>query len=232
MHRNLATLSAVAALAVAGCAQAEARSSALPDSVEGQESYALGSAIGTELAQGLDDVERDAFLAGISDGFGGNSQLEPDVVAALLDDRQQRQMQKAQAEAQELALRNETEGAAYRESFAQDGEVVALESGVLYQVLEPGEGAVPGPEDVVTVHYRGSLIDGTEFDSSYADQQPVTFPVGRVIPGWSEALQQMPAGSRWKVVVPPDLAYGDQGAGGIIEPGSTLVFEIELVSVS
>jgi len=232
MYRNFVTLFAVGALALTGCTRADARSESALETAENQESYALGTAVGAELAQGMGDVESESFLAGISDGFAGNSRLSPEAVAAILEDRHLRELQRAQAEAGEIAKRNETVGTAFRESFAQEDGVVTLESGLQYKVLAEGEGVVPGPDATVTVHYRGALVDGTEFDSSYADQQPVTFPVGRVIPGWSEALQHMSAGSRWQVVVPPDLAYGDQGAGGVIEPGSTLVFEIELVEVS
>lgn len=232
MYRNFVTLMAAGALALTACGRADARSEAAAEPAENQESYALGTAIGAELSQGMGEVDSESFLEGISDGFAGSSRLTPEVVAAILEDRHLRQREQAQAELGEIAERNETAGAAYRDSFAKEDGVVTLDSGLQYKVLDAGEGAVPGPEATVTVHYRGALVDGTEFDSSYADQQPVSFPVGRVIPGWSEALQHMSAGSRWQVVVPPDLAYGDQGAGGVIEPGSTLVFEIELVEVS
>jgi FKBP-type peptidyl-prolyl cis-trans isomerase len=99
-------------------------------------------------------------------------------------------------------------------------------------VLEAGEGAVPGADDTVEVHYRGTLIDGTEFDSSYSRGQTVSFGVGQVIPGWTEALQLMPVGSKWKLAIPSDLAYGAGGAGGVIGPNAALLFEVELVSIA
>ena len=106
-----------------------------------------------------------------------------------------------------------------------------LPSGLQYKVITEGDGAQPKPSDQVTVNYRGTLVDGTEFDSSYTRGEPVTFPVNEVIPGWSEALPLMKAGSKWKLFVPADLAYGEQGAGGAIPPNATLVFEVELLEV-
>jgi len=109
--------------------------------------------------------------------------------------------------------------------------VVVTETGLQYEILETGEGALPGAEDTVEVHYRGTLIDGTEFDSSYSRGQTVTFGVGQVIAGWTEALQLMPAGSKWKLYIPSELAYGAGGAGQLIGPNAALVFEVELVSI-
>jgi FKBP-type peptidyl-prolyl cis-trans isomerase len=108
---------------------------------------------------------------------------------------------------------------------------MTTESGLQYEVVEAGDGASPGPEDSVEVHYRGTLIDGTEFDSSYARGEPVTFGVNQVIPGWTEALQLMQVGSKYKLFIPSELAYGPGGAGNRIGPNATLVFEVELLDV-
>jgi FKBP-type peptidyl-prolyl cis-trans isomerase FklB len=109
--------------------------------------------------------------------------------------------------------------------------VVGLDNGLQYKVLVAGDGEIPEPGDQVTVHYRGRFVDGTEFDSSYDRQAPESFPVDRVIPGWSEALTRMPVGSTWEVVVPPSLAYGETGAADLIGPNATLVFELELIGI-
>ena len=124
-----------------------------------------------------------------------------------------------------------TDGAAF---MAQNGGregVVTLPSGLQYEVLAEGDGATPGPTSMVTTHYHGTLIDGTVFDSSVQRNQPASFPVNGVIAGWTEALQLMQVGDKWRLVLPPDLAYGDRGAGGVIRPGATLVFEVELLEV-
>jgi FKBP-type peptidyl-prolyl cis-trans isomerase FklB len=109
--------------------------------------------------------------------------------------------------------------------------VVTLPSGLRYKVLKEGSGKQPTADDTVKVHYRGTLVDGTEFDSSFSRNQPAVFPVSRVIPGWTEALQLMKEGAKWQLVLPPELAYGDKGAGPRIGPNATLVFEVELLEV-
>ena len=109
--------------------------------------------------------------------------------------------------------------------------MTVTESGLQYEILEEGDGPKPGPEDTVEVHYRGTLVDGTEFDSSYGRGQTVTFGVGQVIAGWTEALQLMPVGSKWKLAIPPELGYGAGGAGQMIGPNAALVFEVELIAI-
>ena len=135
------------------------------------------------------------------------------------------------ANTQALAEANAAAGAAFLEENAAREGVMTTESGLQYEVVEAGDGASPSAEDSVEVHYRGTLIDGTEFDSSYARGEPVTFGVTQVIPGWTEALQLMQVGSKYKLFIPSELAYGPGGAGGRIGPNSTLIFDVELLSI-
>ena len=123
-------------------------------------------------------------------------------------------------------------GNKYREEYAAKEGVVALPSGLLYEVIATGDGPKPGPTDTVTTHYHGTLIDGSVFDSSVDRGQPASFPVNGVIRGWTEALQLMTVGSKWRLVIPPELAYGERGAGPKIGPGTTLVFEVELLEIN
>ncbi len=126
---------------------------------------------------------------------------------------------------------NKKEGEAFLAANKANGGVVVLPSGLQYKVLTQGTGPKPVASDTVVCNYRGTLIDGKEFDSSYKRGQPATFPVSGVIKGWTEALQLMPVGSKWQLFIPPDLAYGDRGASSDIGPGATLIFEVELLSI-
>ena len=131
----------------------------------------------------------------------------------------------------EKAQAAERAGRAFREAYEQREGVSKTDSGIFYRVLVPGTGAQPTADDTVVVHYRGTLVDGTEFDSSIRRGQPATFSLAGIIPGWQEALQLMQEGARWEVVIPPELAYGSAGAGGAIGPQETLIFEIDLIEV-
>ncbi len=130
-----------------------------------------------------------------------------------------------------LGETNMKDGAEFLAANKTKDGVITLPSGLQYKIMTAGTGAKPGPGDTVVCNYRGTLINGTEFDSSYKRGQPASFPVNRVIPGWTEALQMMPVGSKWQLFIPPDLAYGARGAGGVIGPNATLVFEVELISI-
>ncbi len=132
---------------------------------------------------------------------------------------------------QDSTMNHLHQGRQFLEENAKKPGVIRLDSGLEYQILEPGAGTPPGPTDFVTVHYRGTLIDGTEFDSSYARNAPSTFPVNAVIAGWTEALQLMRPAAKWMIYVPSELAYGSKGAGSVIPGDSVLIFEIELLSV-
>jgi FKBP-type peptidyl-prolyl cis-trans isomerase len=197
-------------------------------------SYALGMKIGTDLRkQGVNaSVDPTIAARGFKDALAGTkSQLTDDEIRAALMQLQTEVHEKQQAKAHE-------EGAAARktgEEFlaANKGKegVVTLPDGMQYKILSAGTGPKPTANDTVSCNYKGALLSGKEFDSSYKRGHPETFPVGGVIKGWTEALQMMPVGSKWQLFIPPDLAYGDRGAGGDIGPGETLIFEVELLSI-
>jgi FKBP-type peptidyl-prolyl cis-trans isomerase len=136
-----------------------------------------------------------------------------------------------QAEHAAQAEKNEQEGGEYRKQNAAKAGVTVTASGLQYEVLEPGDGPKPTAEDRVRIHYRGTLVDGTEFDSSYERGEPAEFGVGGVVKGFGEALQLMSVGSKYRIVLPPELAYGSQGSGGTIGPKATLIFELELLEI-
>lgn len=196
-------------------------------------SYALGLDLGNNLKKNDIDVDLDIVSRAIKDGFSGNKPLmtEEEVKAAMqtaqkdIQAKKQEQM-KAQGE------KNKKEGAAFLAENKTKKGVKTLPSGLQYKVLTEGKGKSPKTTDTVTVQYRGTLIDGTEFDSSYKRGQPATFPVTGVIKGWTEALQLMKEGSKWQLFIPSDLAYGESGTqGGPIGPNAVLIFEVELVSI-
>ena len=131
-----------------------------------------------------------------------------------------------------VAEKNQKEGAEFLRNNSEKEGINVTSSGLQYEVIEAGDGDLPTAEDTVEVHYRGTLLDGTEFDSSYARNQTVNFGVTQVIAGWTEALQLMSTGAKWKLFIPSDLAYGTGGAGGVIGPNATLIFEVELISIA
>jgi FKBP-type peptidyl-prolyl cis-trans isomerase FklB len=195
-------------------------------------SYGIGLNLGTSLRQQSVDVDPDIIAKGLHDGMTGAKPLITDdearaAVVQLQKDVREQQEKKRLASGD----KNKTEGAAFLAANKTKPGVVALPDGLQYKILKEGTGPKPGETDSVTVNYRGTLLDGTEFDSSYKRGQPATFPVNRVIKGWTEALQLMPVGSKWELYIPSDLAYGAQGAGGDIGPNSTLIFEVELLSI-
>jgi FKBP-type peptidyl-prolyl cis-trans isomerase FklB len=198
-------------------------------------SYAVGLFFGNQLHQSgvdLDTIDPAVFARAIKDALAGEKPLlTPEEQRTLLTQLQTDLRAKQQAKMQQLAVSNKTAGDAFlAENKAKDG-VVTMPSGLEYKVLQEGTGPKPTADDSVVCNYRGSLLDGTEFDSSYKHGQPATFPVKGVIRGWTEALQLMPVGSKWQLVIPPDLAYGERGAGQQIGPNATLVFEVELLSI-
>jgi FKBP-type peptidyl-prolyl cis-trans isomerase FklB len=195
-------------------------------------SYAVGLNIGASLKQQPVDLDLPSVLRGIKDAHDGNKPLLSDTeIEAELKILQTQANQKRDAEQQKAGEANMKEGEAFlAANKAKDG-VVTLPSGLQYKILTAGTGAKPTASDTVVCNYSGTFINGTEFDSSYKRGKPAEFPVGGVIKGWTEALQLMPVGSKWQLVVPSDLAYGSRGAGGAIGPNETLIFEVELISI-
>jgi FKBP-type peptidyl-prolyl cis-trans isomerase FklB len=168
----------------------------------------------------------------MKDGFsGGKPLLTEQEVQETVATFQKEMMAKQEELAKKLGEKNKEEGEAFLAENKKKEGVKVLPSGLQYKVVKAGTGGKPKLTDTVTTHYRGTLIDGTEFDSSYRRGQPVSFPVAGVIPGWTEALQLMEEGSKWQLFIPPNLAYGERGAGRDIGPNATLIFEIELISI-
>lgn len=198
------------------------------DSDQARYSYTIGYQIGSSLQQRLEDIDAAKLAQGVEEALSGTeSRLKPEEMQTALQSYQQMQTKKTKDRMEAAAA----EGKAFLEANRDKEGVKVTDSGLQYQILQPGTGKQPGPDDTVVVNYRGTLLDGTEFDSSYARGEPATLPVSGVIPGWQEALQMMKVGGKWKIFVPPKLAYGEQGAGDVIGPNQTLVFEIELLSI-
>jgi len=197
-----------------------------------KESYSLGYQFGQSLkSQGV-DINLDTYASGIKDALGGKEpQMSQEEIRATIMELQKRVVTAQQKELKEKAAKNLEEGKKFLVENQNKEGVKTLPSGLQYKVLTEGSGKIPKLEDRVTVNYKGTLIDGTEFDSSYKRGQPATFQVKGIIKGWTEALQLMKEGSKWQLFIPPDLAYGERGAGGQIPPNSTLIFEVELISV-
>jgi len=195
-------------------------------------SYALGMRMGANLQRQSVPVDATILARGLKDGLAGGKTLLTDAEAQAAITAVQDEMRKQQQEKMKQAGEvNKKEGADFLAANKGKDGVVTLPSGLQYKILTEGKGAKPTASDSVVCNYRGTLINGTEFDSSYKRGQPATFPVGGVIKGWTEALQLMPVGSKWQLFIPPDLAYGERGAGADIGPDSTLIFEVELLSI-
>lgn len=196
---------------------------------EAKASYGIGLQMGEQLAANpFEGLEIEAAQAGLFDAFNKQElQVDPQDLQAAFQEIQQK-MQAAQAEQSKEVI---AAGEAFLADNAKRDEVTVTESGLQYEILEAGEGDKPTADSTVRTHYHGTLIDGSVFDSSYDRGQPAEFPVGGVIKGWTEALQLMPVGSKWRLYVPYELAYGERGAGGAIGPYSTLVFDVELLDI-
>ncbi len=202
------------------------------ETVEQRLSYGIAFGLGQRMTQDGMDMNIDSFIAGFRDGAEGNEgKMTQEEIAAEMQAYQEKMMAEQQASQAAMGEANLAAATAYLEANKAKEGVIVTESGLQYEIVEAGEGAKPGAEDTVEVHYRGTLVDGTEFDSSYGRGETVTFGVGQVIPGWTEALQLMPAGSKWKLHIPPELGYGAGGAGQMIGPNSALIFDVELISI-
>jgi FKBP-type peptidyl-prolyl cis-trans isomerase FklB len=185
-------------------------------------SYSIGLSIGSNLKRQLVDIDLNIVVKGIQDGLSGASPL-------LSKEEIHETMVALQ---RELMEKYKKQGEAFLAENKKKKGVTTLPDGLQYKVIKAGTGKKPKADDIVTVNYRGTLTDGTEFDSSYKRGQPATFPVsGGMIKGWTEALQLMQEGAKWELFIPSNLAYGERGMGGIIGPNASLVFEVELVSI-
>jgi FKBP-type peptidyl-prolyl cis-trans isomerase FklB len=184
-------------------------------------SYIIGTDIGSNLKRQSVDVDPNVLARGIQDALSGATPL-------LSKEEIQETMVAFQ---KEMADKQKQRGEAFLSENKKKEGVKTLPSGLQYKVVKAGTGKKPKVNDTVTVNYRGTLIDGTEFDSSFRRGQPATFQVSGVIPGWTEAMQLMAEGAKWQLFIPPNLAYGERGAGGLIGPNATLIFEVELISV-
>ena len=199
--------------------------------------YAIGASFATYLSTSIEkpgeigiDLDKALVLKGIEDVFAGNGQLTDEDLRAALESLDKRVAEKMQVKAAEASAAAIQAGEDFRAEFEKQEGVMKTESGLLYQVVEAAEGESPKETDTVVVHYTGTLTDGTKFDSSVDRGEPATFPLNRVIPGWTEGVQLMTVGSKYKFVIPPELAYGDQESPAI-PANSTLVFDVELISI-
>jgi FKBP-type peptidyl-prolyl cis-trans isomerase FklB len=197
-------------------------------SAAGKASYGIGLQMGQQLKSVFSGVSLATAMAGIEDAFNGNAeQLSVDEINGAFAEIQQVIKREQAEKSKHLAA----EGAAFLEANAKREGVTVTASGLQYEVIEQGSGATLSARSTVRTHYRGTLISGKEFDSSYRRNEPTEFPVNGVIAGWTEALQLMPVGSKWKLFIPYNLAYGERGAGSDIGPFQALIFEIELLDI-
>jgi FKBP-type peptidyl-prolyl cis-trans isomerase len=202
------------------------------ESPEDRISYTIGMDIGRSLAEQGMDLNLDLLVEALQATYRGEeTRMTNEEALAERDAFMQRRQQQLQAQQAEDAVRNLEEGQAFLAENRERGDVTETASGLQYRVIEEGSGRRPGETDRVTVHYRGTLIDGTEFDSSYGRGEPATFALNQVIPGWTEGVQLMQEGATYEFFIPADLAYGEQGRPGPIGPNATLIFEVELIEV-
>jgi FKBP-type peptidyl-prolyl cis-trans isomerase len=225
-----ALVGASAALAACSGEGAPAAGSSALETNDQKASYGIGMNVGTQIAAARDRIDREAFMRGIEDGLQGN---DPAIPESEMEGILQTFGSEIEAAAAEERTRegqdNLTQGQAFLSQNGLKDGVVTTESGLQYEVLRAGDGDRPGPQSTVRLHYRGTLVDGSEFDSSYGGE-PATFNAGGLISGFSEALQLMPVGSHWRIAIPANIAYGASGSGPI-GPNETLVFEIELLEI-
>ncbi|HAS8492251.1 TPA: FKBP-type peptidyl-prolyl cis-trans isomerase [Vibrio vulnificus] len=248
---KVSLLAATVMLAV-GCQKEEAKPAAAPQaeqvqaetgkavhfkSEDDKAAYAIGVSFANYLSASLDkpseigiNLNKDLVLKGIEHVFAGNPELNEEETRAALEALDKRVAETMQKKAAEKADAAKKAGDEFRAEFEKQEGVVKTDTGLLYQVITPAEGEKPKDTDTVQVHYKGTLTDGTQFDSSYDRGEPTTFPLNRVIPGWTEGVQLMPVGSKFKFVIPPELAYGAQDTPSI-PANSTLVFEVELLKI-
>lgn len=232
MKRLLVTATTISFCFLSQSAFAENNKTEKLENKKDKISYSIGVDVGKSIQKQNIDINPDLFLAGLKDGLTDKYSLmsENDIRQTLLS-LQTEIMEKQNAQMKAMASKNLEQGEKFLAENKKQKGIVTLPSGLQYRVLKEGSGESPKATDTVTTHYRGKLIDGTEFDSSYARGEPARFAVNAVIPGWTEALQIMKPGAKWELFIPPKLAYGENGIGQLIGPNSTLIFEVELVGV-
>lgn len=228
---------AVSGVALTGCSNQEAQNTQEDSALETTDqkiSYGMGLVLGQRMRNDLPDLKMDQFLQGFQHGNSGDESQarlsQEEIQEALMTYQQQLQEQQA-SKVEELASKNKEAGEAFLAENAEKGGVETTDSGLQYEVIEEGDGETPAAEDSVKVHYTGELLSGEVFDSSRERGEPVTFKLEQVIPGWTEGLQLMPEGSRYKLYIPADLAYG-QGGNQRIGPNETLIFDVELLEIN
>lgn len=195
-------------------------------------SYGLGANYGKSLNRGSIEIDVRSFMDGLKDGIAGKSLLSDTEIQAVIDSINKEIRERRKQKQEELAEKNKKAGEDFLAANREKEGVVALASGLQYKVIREGKGDIPKATDKVKVHYRGTLIDGTVFDSSYDGGAPAEFFVRGVIKGWTEALQRMKTGAKWQLYIPSELAYGDRGTGSSIGPNETLLFEVELLDIT
>ncbi len=197
-------------------------------------SYALGMSMGNNFkGSGIEKIVTADFAAGVAAVYDGTKPLMTyDEAKAVINTFFTSLQEKQEAEAARMAEVNSAAGEDFLRKNAEREEVKTTSTGLQYEIIEAGEGSHPKATDKVTVHYTGRLLDGTVFDSSVERGEPATFGVNQVIPGWVEALQMMAVGAKWRLYIPAKLAYGPQGAGGVIGPNATLIFDVELIAIN
>jgi len=225
------TTAALALGLLAGSASAADPKMTLKDNKD-KVSYSIGLNIGKSMKQEGLDINPDALAAAMKDVFSGaKPQLTDEEVQAVMQEFQKEMMAKRMKGQQEGLTKNKAEGEKFLAENKKKEGIKTTASGLQYKVIKDGTGKTPKATDTVSTHYRGTLISGKEFDSSYKRGEPAEFPVNGVIKGWTEALQLMKEGAKWQLFIPSELAYGERGAGQDIGPNSTLIFDIELLSV-
>lgn len=230
--RKWLVLLVVSVVALSGCNEEKKSAEVSLDTLSQRVSYSVGYDIAKNFNDNEFSLDMAIVLAGLNDAQNSvEPRLTPEQITETMAEFQQYMIEQRQKKTAEQSQANIVAGDTFlAENKLKEG-VVTLESGLQYTVMTEGTGRKPSADDVVQVHYRGTLIDGTPFDSSYDRGEPTEFPVSRVIAGWTEALQLMAEGSKWQLVIPANLAYGEQAMGGVIAPNSVLVFEVELLKV-
>lgn len=218
-------------IAFLGVTSVSADTSTMLKDESSRTNYSIGYQVGADFRIQQFELRPDAVMMGIKDALSGaDPKMTNQEMKKALAELGTKVVERKQ-KIREMVANSEQIGNKFRAENATKPGVITTESGLQYRIIEEANGAQPGLNDRVLVHYRGRLVDGTEFDSSYKRNRPASFRVNQVIKGWTEALQMMPRGSKWQLVIPPDLGYGEKGAGDMIPPNSTLIFDVELISI-